>query len=102
MPRLLDFFLSARLGSGSPVQGQDYTLNCVAACILGGVSPYGGVGKVGATVVGALVIGTLRNILNLLRVNAYMQNVFLGLIMIVIVAFTVYYRKKSEKALRRY
>ncbi len=96
------FFLATRLGAGSPVQGQDYTLNCVASCILGGVSPYGGVGKVSATIAGALVIGTLRNILNMLRVNAYVQNVFLGLIMIIIVAFTVYYRKKNERALRRY
>lgn len=91
--------LMARLGSGSPVQGEDYTLTCIAACVIGGVDMAGGYGKIPNTVVGAVIICIINNVLNLLAVNNNLQQIILGGLIITLVgisAFSAYQRQKMQ------
>ena len=90
--------LSAQMNTVHPSQGGNYQLDAVAACVIGGVNMAGGEGKVYMALVGALVIGFLRNALNLLGLHPYFQNLIVGTIIIVIVAATMYsYNKKDER-----
>ncbi len=89
--------LSSWLGAAHPTQGAQYQLDIIAACILGGTSMMGGEGKILNSALGAVIISALRTTLNLMRVNSYIQNLFVGSILIVIVALTTYLQKKSNK-----
>lgn len=74
--------LAARMNSGFPLAGQGAELDAIAAVIIGGASFFGGVGTVGGTLIGALVIGFLRNGLNLLDVSAFWQMVVIGSVIV--------------------
>ncbi len=77
--------LAARINVGTPIAGVGWELDAIAAAIIGGTSLYGGKGGVGATVIGALFVGVLRNGLNLLNISAYYQQVFIGVFIIIAV-----------------
>jgi ribose transport system permease protein len=70
--------LAGRMNSGFPLAGVGLELDSIAAVIIGGASFFGGVGTVGGTLMGALIIGVLRNGLTLLDVSAYWQAVVIG------------------------
>ena len=72
----------SRIGSGQPAGGGDYALDSIAAVVLGGTSLQGGVGNIWGSLVGALIIATLRNGLNVMNINAFWQQVVIGLIII--------------------
>jgi ribose/xylose/arabinose/galactoside ABC-type transport system permease subunit len=92
--------LSAQLDTVHPTQGDAYQLDAIAASIIGGVDLAGGRGSVPMAVLGALVIGCLRNVLNLLGIHPFMQNVFIGSIIIVIVYLSGTIHRHSELATR--
>lgn len=73
----------ARTGSAEALNGQSYTLQAVAACVIGGVSLFGGVGKVRDVLLGAVFITILTNGMNLIRVESYVQQTVLGIVLIV-------------------
>ncbi len=75
--------LTARTGSGEPNLGGNLTLESIAAAVVGGVKLSGGEGGVGAAVLGALFITVLSNGMNLVQVDGYLQQICLGLIIIV-------------------
>ena len=77
--------LAARVNSGEPVAAEGWELDAIAATIIGGTSLFGGKGGIGATVVGAMFLGVLRNGLNLLQVSSFYQRVFIGALIIVAV-----------------
>jgi ribose/xylose/arabinose/galactoside ABC-type transport system permease subunit len=77
--------LSAQLDTVHPIQGEPYLLDAIAACAIGGVSLAGGEGRVALAVAGALIIGSLRNVLDLLGVHPFFQNVLVGTIIILVV-----------------
>src|SRR5471030_479610 len=77
--------LAGRMNSGFPLAGMGAELDSIAAVIIGGASFFGGVGTVAGTLVGALIIGVLRNGLNLLDVSAYWQTVVIGAVIVVAV-----------------
>jgi ribose transport system permease protein len=79
--------LAARLDSSQPSAGLGYELDTIAAVVIGGASLSGGVGSMGGTVVGVLIIGVLRNGLNLLGVSPFVQQIVIGLVIAVAVAF---------------
>ena len=81
--------LAARMNSGFPLAGQGAELDAIAAVIIGGASFFGGVGTVGGTLIGALVIGFLRNGLNLLDVSAYWQMIVIGAVIVAAVTIDV-------------
>lgn len=79
---LAGIILSSRVMAGSPVAGEGYELDAIAAVVIGGSSLAGGVGKIGGTVIGALIIGFMNNGLDLLNVSSYYQQIVKGLIII--------------------
>jgi ribose transport system permease protein len=88
--------LAARLDSSQPSAGQGYELDAIAAVVIGGASlSYGGVGTVAGTLVGVLIIGVLHNGLNLLGINAFYQQVVIGVVIAVAVTFDTLGRKRS-------
>lgn len=74
--------LTARLNSAQPIAGIMYELDAIAAVVIGGTSLVGGEGSLGGTLIGALIMGVLRNGLNLLSVSSFMQQVVIGLVII--------------------
>lgn len=75
--------LTARTGSGEPNLGGNLTLEAIAAAVVGGVKLSGGEGGVGAALLGALFITVLSNGMNLVQIDGYIQQICLGVIIIV-------------------
>mgnify|MGYP000961124882 CR=1 FL=1 len=71
-----------RLGVGEPTAGGGFQTNAIAATVIGGTSMAGGKGGAWFTIIGVLIIGLIDNILNLMNVSPYIQDVFKGLIII--------------------
>jgi ribose/xylose/arabinose/galactoside ABC-type transport system permease subunit len=74
--------LSARLSAATPVAGNGYELDAIAAVILGGTSLFGGKGGVIGTLIGVLLIGVLTTGMNLIDVSPFYQNVVKGVIVL--------------------
>lgn len=77
--------MASRIASGQPTAGTGYELYAVAASVIGGVSLAGGEGLLTGTLIGALIIGVLRNGLNLLSVSAFIQEIMIGSVIIIAV-----------------
>lgn len=84
---LAGIILASRMYSGQPTAGIGYESDAIAAAVLGGTSFAGGVGTIGGTLIGALVIGVLSNGLNLLHISSYIQMIIKGLVIILAVSF---------------
>ncbi|MEX2297555.1 MAG: ABC transporter permease, partial [Dongiaceae bacterium] len=74
--------LTARTASGEATIGQDLVLQSVAACVIGGVSLFGGIGRVGNVLLGAFFISLLTNGMNLIQVESYVQQIVVGVVLI--------------------
>lgn len=92
---LAGIMLTARLLSAQPTAGTSYELEGIAAAVIGGVSMMGGQGSIAGAVMGAFIVGVMRNGLNILGVNSFVQQVITGLIIIVAVYFDIM-RRRSE------
>ena len=77
--------LTARLESGESNIGVEYPLMSIAACAIGGVSIFGGIGKLSGVVLGAIFIILVQNGMNLLQLNSYLQMVVIGILLILAV-----------------
>ena len=77
--------LTARLNSAQPIAGMMYELDAIAATVIGGTSLMGGDGTLAGTLVGALIMGVLRNGLNLLGVSSFLQQIVIGGVIVVAV-----------------
>jgi ribose transport system permease protein len=77
--------LTARLNSAQPIAATGYELDAIAAAVIGGTSLMGGEGTLFGTLIGALIMGVLRNGLNLLNVSSYLQQVAIGSVIIIAV-----------------
>ncbi|MGA4721847.1 ribose ABC transporter permease RbsC [Fictibacillus nanhaiensis] len=84
--------LTSRLNSAQPTAGTSYELDAIAAVVLGGTSLSGGRGLIVGTLIGALIIGTLNNGLNLLGVSSFFQMVVKGIVILIAVLID---RKKA-------
>lgn len=71
---------SGRLNAGSPTSGELAELDAIAAVVIGGASFLGGRGNVGNALIGALMIGVIRNGMNLLNVEAFLQLIVIGVV----------------------
>jgi ribose transport system permease protein len=74
--------LTARLNSAQPIAGMMYELDAIAATVIGGTSLLGGEGSLGGTLIGALIMGVLRNGLNLLGVSSFLQQIVIGVVIV--------------------
>jgi ribose transport system permease protein len=77
--------LAGRTDAGSPLFGNLLELDTIAAVIIGGASFLGGRGHVGHALVGALMIGVIRNALNLLNVDIFFQLIVIGVVIVLAV-----------------
>jgi ribose transport system permease protein len=90
--------LSGRTGAASPLYGDLLELDTIAAVIIGGASFLGGRGHIGHALVGALMIGVIRNALNLLNVDVFFQMIALGLIIVLAVEADVLRNRLEARA----
>jgi ribose transport system permease protein len=90
--------LAGRTNSGFPAAGQGDELVAISAVIIGGASFFGGRGTVLGAFAGVLVIGMLRNLLNLSGVPSFWQQVAIGVVIIAVVAFDVFRRRIAVSA----
>ena len=90
----------ARNNAGLPNGAIGYEMTGLTAAIVGGTSFTGGIGTVSGTIAGAFIIGFLENVMNLVGVNSYIQQVIEGTIIVLAVAFDVVSKsKKSQKVI---
>lgn len=95
MAALGGMLYTSRLASATPTAGVGFELDAIASSYIGGVSVGGGVGRVTNTIIGALVIMSLTNGMNLLGVDISFQYVVKGIIFVLAVAFDVTTRKRG-------
>jgi ribose transport system permease protein len=79
---LSGILMASRMNSGQPNAGMMYELDVIAAVVVGGTSLTGGRGTVIGTLIGSMLIGVLRNGLNLLDVGSYVQQVIVGAVIL--------------------
>jgi len=85
---------AARLDAVQPSSGVAYELDAIAAVVIGGTSLSGGTGGIGGTLIGVLIIGVLRNGLNLLQVSPFVQQLVVGFVIVVAVAAEAFRERK--------
>jgi len=81
--------LMSRVNSGQPAAGVAYEFDAITAVVVGGTSLMGGTGTMTGTLIGAMIIGVINNILNLMNVSSYWQMIIKGLIIAVAVILDV-------------
>lgn len=91
---LAGMILTSRIASGQPTAGTMYELDAIAAAVIGGTSLAGGIGTIGGTIIGALIIGVMNNGLDLMNVSSYWQQILKG----VIITVAVYIDARKNKA----
>lgn len=94
--------IAARIGSGDPQAGTQFTLTSITATVVGGTSIYGGRGTALGTFLGAVLVVLIQNSLNQLQVSAYYQYVWAGLLTLVAVAAYSMRGGSSHEGLRRW
>ncbi|MEG0497985.1 MAG: ribose ABC transporter permease [Carnobacterium sp.] len=85
MASVAGIIITSRLNSAQPTAGQSYEMDAIASVVLGGTSLSGGRGRLVGTLIGALIMGTLNNGLNLLGVSSFYQQIVKGIVIIIAV-----------------
>ena len=88
----------ARFNSAAPTAGQNYEMDAIGACYVGGASAYGGIGTVAGVVVGAIFMGVLNNGMSIMGIDANIQKAIKGLVILAAVAFDVISKKRGKMA----
>jgi ribose transport system ATP-binding protein len=86
MAALAGLVVTARIGSGDPQAGSQFTLSSIAAVVVGGTSVFGGRGTLAGTLFGATLLVMMQNVLNQLHVTAYYQYIWTGALLLSAVA----------------
>ncbi|AEG15216.1 ABC-type transporter, integral membrane subunit [Desulfofundulus kuznetsovii DSM 6115] len=94
---LAGLVLVGRVNSAYPLAGLGYELDAIAAVIIGGASFFGGIGTIGGTLIGAILIAVLRNGLNLLNVSADWQTFVIGAVIIAAVYVDILRQRAAKK-----
>jgi ribose/xylose/arabinose/galactoside ABC-type transport system permease subunit len=84
----------SRLTAGEPSQGEGFELDAIAIVVIGGTSLFGGEGGIGGTVIGAGIVAAMNNLLNLLGVSPFSQQIVKGLIIL----GAVYLERRSVRS----
>lgn len=88
----------ARQASGTPAGGLQYEFDAITAVVVGGTSLSGGSGNVVGTIIGAIIVGIINNVQNLLHINTYWQQVVKGLVILIAVIIDVVTKRAAAKA----
>lgn len=89
--------MAARINSGQPTAGSGYELDAIAAVVIGGTSLSGGEGSITGTIIGALIMGVLKNGLNLMNVSQNWQMLAMGVVVIGAVYMDILRKRQSVK-----
>ena len=95
MAGIAGIILASRMYSGQPTAGEGAEMDAIAAVVVGGTSMAGGSGKLGGTLIGALIIGILNNGLNLMNVNSFWQTVVKGIVILLAVTIDFFRNRKK-------
>lgn len=77
--------LASRISSGQPTTAEGLELQVISACVLGGVSLGGGIGTIGGTILGVMIMGIVQNAMNLQNIDTFWQFVVSGAILLIAV-----------------
>lgn len=88
----------SRVNAGLPNGAVGFEFEALTASVIGGTSFTGGIGTAGGTVIGAFVVGILNNIMNLVGLNAYLQQIIRGAIIALAVIYDMYAKKMRVKS----
>jgi putative multiple sugar transport system permease protein len=91
---LAGLVFAARLNTATPKAGTGFELDVIAACFIGGASAYGGVGRVGGAVVGAMIMGVMNNGMSILGIGIDYQQVIKGIVLLGAVCIDVYNQRR--------
>lgn len=94
---LCGILMETQLKMGKSGVGEGYEMDAITAAVIGGTSLKGGVGTVGGTIIGVLIIGILANFLNLKNVESYYQTIIKGAIVVIAAAVQCGNLGKSKK-----
>lgn len=90
--------LSSKLNTGSSIYGDSTALSVNCGCVIGGTSFAGGIGGIPQSFIGLISIQLLENCMNMLGINAYVQQVCEGIIILLILWFDNYSQKRKDEA----
>lgn len=96
MAAVAGIVFAGRLNSASPVAGQGFELDAIAACFIGGASASGGIGTVVGAIIGGFIMGILNNGMSIMGISVFWQKIVKGLVLLLAVAFDVYSKSKSK------
>ena len=90
------YIVTARFQAANSTAGTNYEMDAIAACVVGGVSAYGGAGNIFGMVVGATLIGVINLGMSLMGVDANWQKVVKGVVLLAAVVFDIFAEKKNS------
>jgi ribose transport system permease protein len=91
------FVLAGRLNSANALMAEEENLRSIAAVVIGGTNLFGGEGGVFGSLIGALIMGVLGNGMNLLNVSAFWQRIIQGVVIILVVVFDQWRRRRFRR-----
>jgi inositol transport system permease protein len=86
----------SRVNAGLPNAGIGFEFDAMTSAIIGGTSFSGGIGTAAGTLVGAFIMGLLSNIMNLISIGSYMQQIIKGVIIVLAVMYDIYAKNKRD------
>jgi inositol transport system permease protein len=89
--------LMSRINSGQPAAGVSYEFDAITAVVVGGTSLSGGSGSIVGTIIGAVIVGIINNVQNLLNVNTYWQQIVKGLIILIAVILDIVSKNRARR-----
>ena len=96
MAGLAGILTAARAKGIDPVYGEGYEMDAIASCFIGGASAYGGVGKVSGMIIGAVLMGVINMGMNMVGIDANLQKVVKGLVLLGAVVFDVLSKRQKK------
>lgn len=90
--------LMSRINSGQPAAGVSYEFDAITAVVVGGTSLAGGYGSIAGTVMGAVIVGIINNVQNILNINTYWQQIVKGLIILFAVILDILSKRRAKIA----
>jgi inositol transport system permease protein len=94
---LAGIIFMSRVNAGLPNAAIGYEFEALTAAIIGGTSFSGGIGTAMGTLAGAFIVGIINNIMNLLEVNSYLQQIIKGVIIALAVIMDIYAKNKRSQ-----
>lgn len=86
----------ARMTSAQPTYGQNYEMDAIGSCFIGGASAYGGIGTVPGVIIGAVLMGVINIGMSIMGVDANYQKVVKGLVLLAAVIFDVVSKREKD------